>query len=161
MQKALIDKLCERLAVEIGGVEIYQAILSRLPGDDELTRRLRRFQAEEARHRDLLSGYLDRLGVSDRETPSARLARLEAHAFLKLIDEAETPAQLLDVLLTVELMDETAWELLINLARDLGDEAMLSQFADCLRHEKEHLMKVRGAVAERLRAELSGAADVL
>jgi rubrerythrin len=159
MQNALIDKLCERLAVEEGGVKIYQAILDKLSGDGELVSRLRRFQTEESGHVDVLERYLDQLGVSEgaRETPSARLARHEGEAYLRLIDEADTPTQLLNILLTVELTDENAWELLINLGRDRGDEEMVGAFAECLRHEKEHLMKVRGMVARRVRAEIEAA----
>jgi rubrerythrin len=157
MPNGLIDKLCERLAVETGGVEIYQAVIEKL-NDAALVQRLRRFQADEARHRDLLSEYLDRLGVprgiEDRDTPSARLARHEGQAYLKLVSEAETPAQILNVLLTVELMDENAWELLVDLGRDRGDDEMVRLFNQCLRDEKEHLTKVRGALVRLIREEL-------
>lgn len=146
----LVDKLCERLAVETGGVQIYQAALEKL-ADPSLVQRLEHFMHEEAEHRELLSSYLDRLGVDNRDTPSARLARLEGQAYLKLIAEAETPLQVLDILLTVELMDETAWELLINLGRDLGDDEMVRAFAGALKEEKEHLRGVRGMVAQRTR----------
>jgi rubrerythrin len=156
MLNALIDKLCERLAVEEGGVRIYQAILDKLGGDEDVVSRLRRFQADEAQHREVLARYLDQLGVAGdaRVTPSALLARHEGEAYLRLIEEAETPAQLLNILLTVELTDENAWELLINLGRDRGDDEMVAAFAECLRHEKDHLMKVRGMVAQRVRSEI-------
>ena len=147
---ALVDKLCERLAVETGGVEIYQAALEKL-ADPLLARRLQHFMKEEAEHRDLLTEYLDRLGVEDRDTPSARLARHEGQAYLTLIGEAETPLQVLDILLTVEMMDENAWELLIDLGRDLGDEEMVRAFSGALKEEKEHLRGVRGLVAQRTR----------
>ena len=162
MQNGLIDKLCERLAVETGGVELYQAVLDKLRHEESLCSRLRRFQADEARHRDVLSEYLDKMGVGkdERETPSARLAQHEGQAFLKLIGEAETPAQILNVLLTVELMDENAWELLVDFARDQNDEESVRLFNQCLREEKEHLIKVRGALVRMIREELSRSAEV-
>src|SRR5262249_31798105 len=107
----LVDKLCERLAVEAGGIEIYQSAIAKID-DPALAPRLKHFMEQEAKHRDLLAAYLDRLGVADRATPSARLARLESEAYLKLIDEATTPAQVMNILVTVELMDENAWEMI-------------------------------------------------
>lgn len=147
---ALVDKLCERLAVETGGVEIYQAVLRKLD-DPALAPRLEHFMKEEARHRDLLAAYLDRLGVQERETPSARLARHEGQAYLQLVEEAETPTQLMNILLTVELMDENAWEMIINIGRDIHDEEMVRTLQGALKEEKEHLRGVRGMVAQMTR----------
>lgn len=150
---ALADKLCERLAVETGGVEIYQALLAKLD-DPALAPRLKQFMQHEAAHRELLAAYLDRLGVGARETPSARLAKHEGEAYLRLIAEAQTPAHLLHILLTVELMDESGWEMLIDLARDVGDEEMVRSFSGALRQEKEHLRGVRGMVAQLTRESM-------
>jgi rubrerythrin len=78
---ALVDKLCERLAVETGGVDIYKAVIDKMD-DADITTRLQRFMRDEAQHCELLARYLDSLGVATRETPSARLARLEGEAYL-------------------------------------------------------------------------------
>jgi rubrerythrin len=147
----LVDMLCERLTVETHGVELYRAVLAKMP-EPKVAARLEHFMHEEAQHRDLLSGYLDRLGVADRETPSARLAGHESEAYARLIGEADTPTQLLNILMTVELMDEAGWEMLINLGRDLGDEDMVSTFQQALKEEKEHLRGVRGMLAQMTRA---------
>jgi rubrerythrin len=148
---ALVDKLCERLAVETGGVGIYQAAIAKID-DPTVAARLRHFMQEEAEHRDLLAAYLDKIGVTDRETPSARLAKHEGDAYLKLIGEAEMPAQVLNILLTVELMDENGWEMIINLGRDVGDDEMVSTLNEALQEEKEHLRGVRGMLAQMNRA---------
>jgi rubrerythrin len=153
-REALVDRLCERLAVEQSGVQIYEAILSKLD-DEELAARLRRFQAQEAQHCDLLAARLDQLGAENRDTPSARLARIEGQAFLKLIDEAQTPSQLMNLLFTVELMDENAWEMLIDLGRDLDDEELVASFTAALRDEKDHLRQIRGMLAQLVRGELA------
>jgi rubrerythrin len=144
---ALVDTLCERLAVETGGVDIYKAALTKI-ADPTVGARLEHFMHEEATHRDLLAAYLDKLGVDDRDTPSARLARHEGEAYLRLLAEADTPAQVLNILLTVELMDESGWEMMINLGRDIGDDDMVRTFNCALQDEKEHLRGVRGMLAQ-------------
>ena len=147
---ALVDKLCERLAVETGGVEIYRAAIAKIDVPN-VAARLEHFMRDEARHRDLLDAYLTRLGVEDRETPSARLARHEGNAYLELIGEAETPAQVLNIMLTVELVDENGWEMLVNLGRDLGDDELVRTLDTALQEEKEHLRGVRGMLAQMTR----------
>ena len=154
---ALVDKLCERLAVETGGVEIYQAAIARI-ADPTVAARLEHFRAEEAEHRDLLDAYLARLGVEDRDTPSARLARHEGEAYLALIGEAETPAQVLNILLTIELMDENGWEMLINLGRDLDDDELVRTLDAALQEEKDHLRGVRGMLAQMTREMMTAGA---
>ncbi|HEX9103092.1 MAG TPA: ferritin-like domain-containing protein [Polyangia bacterium] len=147
---ALVDKLCERLAVETGGVDIYRAAIAKI-ADPTIAARLERFMQEEVRHRDLLDAYLTRLGVEERQTPSARLARHEGEAYLRLVGETELPAQVLNILLTVELMDENGWEMLIDLGRDLGDHELVGALAAALQDEKEHLRGVRGMLAQMTR----------
>ncbi len=156
---ALVDKLCERLAVETGGVDIYRAAISKID-DPTVAARLEHFMKDEAEHRDLLDAYLARLGVTERETPSARLAKHEGEAYLKLIGEAETPAQVLNIMLTIELMDENGWEMLINLGRDVGDEELVRTLNVALQEEKEHLRGVRGMLAQMTREMMMAGADV-
>jgi len=147
---ALVDTLCERLAVETGGIEIYEAAIAKIE-DPTMVPRLKHFMLQEAKHCDLLVVYLDKLGVLDRDTPSARLAKLEGQAYLKLIAEAQTPAQVLNILVTFELMDENAWEMIINLGRDVHDDEMVRTLNVALKEEKEHLRTVRGMLVEMTR----------
>ena len=150
---ALVDWLCERLAVETGGVDIYQAAIAKID-DPTVAARLKHFMQEEAKHRDLLAAYLDKLGVEDRDTPSARLARLEGQAYMKLIAEATTPVHVINVLLTIELIDENAWEMIVNLGRDLHDDEMVRTLNGALKEEKEHLRGVRGIMAQLTREQM-------
>jgi rubrerythrin len=152
----LVDKLCERLAVETGGVDIYRAAIAKL-NDPPTIARLHHFMQDEAKHRDLLSAYLDKLGVEDRETPAARLAKHEGEAFMKLIAEADTPAQLLNILLTIELMDENGWEMILNLGRDIHDDDLVHTLSAALKDEKEHLRGVRGMLAQVTRETFAAA----
>jgi rubrerythrin len=158
--EALVDKLCERLAVETGGVEIYQAAIAKID-DPTIAARLKRFMQEEAEHRDLLDAYLTKLGVQDRETPSARLAKHEGEAYMKLVGEAETPAQVLNIMLTIELMDENGWEMIINLGRDVHDEELVRTLNSALQEEKEHLRGVRGMLAQLNREMMMTGEDVI
>ena len=66
--QALVDRLCERLAVETGGVDIYQAAIAKID-DPTIAARLKHFMQEEANHRDLLSAYLDKLGIETATRP--------------------------------------------------------------------------------------------
>jgi rubrerythrin len=127
--------------------------------DDDVRARLAHFMKEEAQHRDLLAAYLDKMGGGDRHTPSARLAEHEGQAYLTLIAEAATDAQLLNILLTVELMDETGWEMLVDLGRDLGEDEMARGFGQALKEEKEHLRGVRGMLAQMTRQLVMDALD--
>lgn len=158
MTPVFIDKLCERLAVEQAGVQIYEAVLAKLT-DPAVTKLLQRFRRDEARHCDLLAGYLNRIDVPEgmRDTPSARVAKLEGVSYLRLIAEVDAPQHLLNILLTIELTDENAWELLINLARDHSESDLVETFAQCLANEKTHLRQIRGMVAEMSRAEMNAA----
>jgi rubrerythrin len=157
---ALVDKLCERLAVETGGVDIYRAVIAKID-DPAVAARLQRYMEEEAEHRDLLDAYLTKLGVTARETPSARLAKLEGDAFAKLVGEASTPEQVLNILLTIELMDENGWEMIINLGRDLGDDELVRTFDVALQEEKDHLRGVRGMLAKMIRATMTVAEPIV
>jgi len=152
-QDALADLLCERLAVETGGIDIYKAAIAKID-DPTLTARLDHFMQDEARHRDLLSAYLDKLGVTQRDTPAARLARMEGRAYLQLIAESTTPVQVINVLLTVELMDENGWEMIVNVGRDIHDDDLVNALDGALKDEKEHLRGVRGMMAQLTREHM-------
>ncbi len=52
-------------------------------------------------------------------------------------------AQSLQAVLTAELADNAGWEMLINLARELGQDDMADEFEVALSNEEERLLKVR------------------
>ena len=51
-------------------------------------------------------------------------------------------------MLTVELMDENGWEMLVNLGRDVRDDELVRTLNSALQEEKEHLRGVRGMLAQ-------------
>jgi len=63
----------------------------------------------------------------------------------------------LNILLTVELMDENGWEMILDLGRDLHDDELVRTLKVALRDEKEHLRGVRGMLATMTRSLMMSA----
>jgi bacterioferritin (cytochrome b1) len=64
-------------------------------------------------------------------------------------------AQCLNAMLTIELTDNAAWELLIELARQANHPNIASSFEVPMRHEEEHLVKIKTMLRDELKAQLS------
>ncbi|HEX7028936.1 MAG TPA: ferritin Dps family protein, partial [Gammaproteobacteria bacterium] len=63
---------------------------------------------------------------------------------MKVITDPRTSvSQSLAALLSAELTDNAAWELLIAVADEMGLEEMADEFGQALRQEEEHLRDVR------------------
>lgn len=60
-----------------------------------------------------------------------------------LTDPRTTLAQCLQGLLTAEMTDNAAWELLIELAEQAGHEELVPQFQKALAAEAEHEAKIK------------------
>jgi hypothetical protein len=65
-----------------------------------------------------------------------------------LTDPRSSMAQCLQALLTAELTDNAGWELLINLADNLGYDDLKTEFESALANEQEHLLDVRNWLSE-------------
>lgn len=155
----LIDKLGQRLAFERGGTRLYDTLLvkcdaadSMLPKEDVAM--LRRFRDEEAEHFLLVVQALEGLGADPTaQTPCADLAGVEAAGLVQAMNDPRTSLlQSLNVMLDAELMDNAGWEMLIDMARDLGHDRIADSFAPAATQEAEHLSHVR-ALVERLSKE--------
>lgn len=154
----LIDKLGERLAFERMGVRLYEAVLAKASvlefGDADLTEVLRQIRDEEAEHMSVLVEALEHLGADPTsQTPCADVAGVTAMGVMQVLTDPRTNlAQSLNALLTVELTDNAAWELLIDLAEAAGHDAIGQAFQLPLAQEREHLAKIKSL----LRRELMG-----
>ncbi|HEX5964778.1 MAG TPA: ferritin-like domain-containing protein [Pyrinomonadaceae bacterium] len=146
----LLDKLSERLAFERMGVRLYEALLNKCetlgetsPGPtlDEV----RTIGAEELEHFLMLNETITELGGDPTvESPSADIAAVASMGILQVLtDPRSSVTQCLQVLLTAELTDNAGWELLIELASNLGYDEMRENFETALTHEEEHLQNVR------------------
>lgn len=156
--EVLIDKLGERLAFERNGVRLYEALIAKaqaLGMPQEKLDRMQHFRDEEAEHMETVKAAMETLGADPTaQTPCADVAGVSAIGVLQVITDPRTNlAQSLDALLTAELTDNAAWDLLIDLARESGQGDMASSFQQPLRQEQDHLGTIRVWLREELGME--------
>lgn len=151
--EALLNKIGERLAFERSGVRVYECLIAKceavaaggtLPGVVDLDM-LRQFCIEEAQHFAMLRDVLDGLGAdATAQTPDADVAGVASLGLMKVIQDPRTSVvQSLEALLTLELADNAAWELLQQLAREMTMDAIADQFHLAEEQEDRHLATVR------------------
>jgi hypothetical protein len=107
--------------------------------------RVEHCMAEEARHFAMRSEVITQLG-GDRtvQTPSADAAAVQSMGLVQAVTDPNTTVlQSLQALLTAELVDGAAWELLIALMTASGQDEMTEPFQQALQEEEEHLVQVR------------------
>lgn len=148
--QVLMDKLGERLAFERSGVRLYDALITKCQANpDELGSIsigvLQQFRADEAAHFRLVAEAIASLGGDPTaQTPSADVNGVESMGLMQVLNDPRTSVlQSLHAVLTAELVDDAGWELLIQLADDLGQKDMAAQFRDALHNENRHLSQVR------------------
>ena len=146
----LLDKLSERLAFERMGVRLYEALLNKCETLGESSpgptlEDIRHIGSEELEHFLMLNQTITDLGGDPTvESPSADIAGVASMGILQVLtDPRSSVPQCLQALLTAELTDNAGWELLIELASNLGYDDMREQFETALAHEEEHLQNVR------------------
>lgn len=149
-----LDKLGERIAFERTGTRLYEAALAKLevygsweggPSREQLQKIL----TDELSHFVLVSEAMVKLGGDPTAmTPSADLAAVASEGIPKvLVDPRTNLRQSLEALLVAELTDNAGWELLIELARGLGQDELVTRFQAALDAEAEHLVWVTKWVA--------------
>lgn len=113
---------------------------------------LQRLRSEEQEHMHVARQALEELGADPTAmTPCADIAGVTAQGVMQtLTDPRTTLAQCLGALLTAELTDHAGWELLMELAEDLGHDEMAVRFSVAATTEAEHLSIVK----EWLRTEV-------
>jgi rubrerythrin len=162
-----IDKLGQRAGFERTGVRLYEAALSKLEvhgtWDGGPSReQLEKIRRDELSHFALVKRTIEKLGGDPTAlTPAANLqANLSEGVPRMLADPRVNLLQSLDGLLTAELVDNASWELLIELARELGHHELAEDFQRALDVEQEHLALVRSwlAAGTRLEAKLGAEA---
>ena len=145
-----MDKLGERLAFERAGTRPYEAFLRKCRlrpdqlGPVEIGR-VEHCMAEEARHFAMRSEVITQLGGDPTvQTPSADAAAVQSMGLVQAVTDPNTTVlQSLQALLTAELVDGAAWELLIALMTASGQDEMTEPFQQALQEEEEHLVQVR------------------
>jgi len=149
--QAFVDKLAERLAYERSGTRLYDAIIAKFTAyagelPNASLQEFVEIRNEEASHAALLRTCLEQIGADPTaQTPGADLVGVATAGFLQAAaDPRTTLAQTLQVALAAELVDVASWEMLIQIAEQIGQGDMAERFRKALDHETEHVAKVRG-----------------
>jgi rubrerythrin len=159
--EVLMDKLGERFAFERTGVRLYDAMIVKASaaagGNLELTESLRHIQREEQEHMEMVWRAIETLGADPTSmTPCADVAGVKALGVMQVLtDPRTTVSQCLNTLLTIELEDNDAWGLLIDLTRQAGHPLIAKEFQHALEQEEKHLSTVRAYVRDNLMAQVS------
>jgi rubrerythrin len=155
--EVLIDKLGERLAFERTGVRLYEAMIAKAMALDtgdgappDLVETLQRIRNEEEEHFHLLVDAVETLGADPTAmTPSADVAGVVAMGVMQILTDPRTNlSHGLNALLTVELADNAAWELLMEMADKAGHGSLAKPFEKALRQEEEHLATIKGLLRQ-------------
>lgn len=153
----LMDKLGERLAFERSGTRLYDALLVKCAADASkmiAAKEIQHIRDEEAMHFALLGAAIQSLGGDPTaQTPSADVAGVEGAGLMQVLNDPKTTlAQALHAILVAEMTDNAAWDELIELTSQVGNDDLVARFAKAREHEKEHLEKVHDWYREALRA---------
>jgi rubrerythrin len=148
--EVLLDKLGERLAFERGGTRLYEALITKciagVEGSDMLQMDvLERIHNEEMRHMELLRSMIESMGADPTAmTPCADVTGVASMGLIQVLtDPRTTLAQCLDAMLIAELTDTASWEMLIGLMEQTGNDQFVSQMAQALDAEQDHLLTVK------------------
>ncbi|HEU4510912.1 MAG TPA: ferritin-like domain-containing protein [Pyrinomonadaceae bacterium] len=150
-----MDKLGERLAFERMGTRLYEALYNKCETLGEAApgptlEDIQQIGSEELQHFLLLNRTIVEAGGDPTvQTPCADVAAVASLGIMQVLTDPRTSmAQSLQAILTAELTDNAGWELLIQLADNLGYEELSTQFQEALAHEEEHLVNVRSWLSE-------------
>jgi rubrerythrin len=148
LQAVLMDKLGERLAFERAGTRLYDALMAKCEAAEDCAvpaKELRHIRDEEAMHFALIGAAIQSLGGDPTaQTPSGDVTGVEGAGLMQVLtDPKTTVAHALHAILVAELADNAAWEELIELTTEAGNEDLVARFEEAQQHEIEHLEKVR------------------
>lgn len=140
----LKDFLSEILAVEMGGVKLYEKALDELE-HSELEEKLTEFLRQTERHVELCTEMLEAAGGdASYKSPGAAAAEEKAEGLLSV----EVPAELTDLnnienLVLAETKDHWDWEMLASIASKIGDPELKQIASKAIREvrkqEQAHL----------------------
>ena len=144
----LMDKLGERLAFERSGTRLYDALMLKCSADKSAgipAKDLQHIRDEEAEHFALVGAAIQSLGGDPTaQTPCADVAGVEGMGLMQVLNDPKTTvAQALHAVLVAEMTDNAAWEELIELTEDAGNDDLVARFTKARDSEIEHLEKVQ------------------
>lgn len=160
----LLDKLGERLAFERQGTRLYEAFLQKLEqapvenGGGPSAEDLRHICEEELEHFKLLQKAISEIGGDATvQTPSADVVGVLSHGIVQVVSDPRTTIpQTLQAVLSAELADNDGWQMLNELAGQLGYSELAAKCEKAFQEEQEHLENVRGWLSEMTLSEALG-----
>ena len=155
-RELLLDRLGERLAVERLCARLYDALINKSWESRDARapdiRELARMRDEELSHATVLGAWIRRLGGDPaKETPSACAALTALRGVQQVVgDPRASVAHSMGAALAAELMDNSGWELLIDLAARLDELEMVEAFHRPAAREQEHLVRIKSWLGAEL-----------
>ncbi len=152
----LVDKLGERLAFERTGVRLYDAMIAKAraleTAESDLIQVLQHIRDEEFEHMNMVAEAIETLGADPTaQTPCADVVAVKSMGVLQVVTDPRTNiAQGISALLTAELEDNAAWELLIELAEAGGHPRIAKGFHKAKEQEDDHLVKIKTLLRQDL-----------
>ncbi len=129
-REVLRDKLSEFLAVERGGLKLYEEAL-RIVTDSEVSRRFQIFREQTRNHETILLGVMEQLGLDpEYMSAGAKTAQQKALALLKTMTSAESLApkaaelNAIENIVLAETKDHSDWEMLGKISRQSDDSRL-------------------------------------
>jgi rubrerythrin len=144
--------LTEMLAVERGGVQLYEKALEELSHDD-LRRKLEQFHEQTQRHVELCEELLEEAGGDEGMSPGAEAAEHKAQGLMT----AEVPEEMADInnlenLVLAETKDNWNWEMLGSLMQKIEDNDLKKSVSRAVREvrkqENDHLKWTQKALTQ-------------
>jgi rubrerythrin len=159
----MIDLLNERLTFERAAVKLYDSILTKMQasGDPNVMRmfnEMKRNRDEEKEHEEWLEERIRALGGdAHSETEMSRLVQTESSGIEKIVLNGDNDiTHVFHALLNAELADNAGWDLLAQLAGEIGDRQLKRAFKKRLHQEEDHLIFVRRVVERLTYAKVTG-----
>jgi rubrerythrin len=151
----LMDKLGERMAFERAGTRLYDALMVKCAADPAKLisqKELKHIRDEEAVHFALIGAAIQSLGGDPTaQTPSADVTGVEGAGLMQVLtDPKTTVAQGLHAILVAEMIDNAAWDELIELTGQAGNDELVARFTKARDEEQEHLDRVQAWYKEAM-----------
>jgi rubrerythrin len=146
-REVLRDKLSEFLAVEKGGLKLYEQAL-RIVSDSDLRKKFSEFRDQTRKHETILISVIHELGMDPAYlSAGAKLATEKADALLKTMRDGlsakSAEINAVENIILAETKDRADWALLGKVARQTNDSRIRDVLKDAVSEvepeEDEHL----------------------
>ena len=157
----LIEFLSQMLAVEKGGVMLYEKALNGLSNED-LRENLEEFLEQTHRHVELCEEMLEQAGGSaDESSPAADAAQEKAEGLISVeVQEEMSDFNNIENLVLAETKDNWNWEMLAEISKSIKDRELRSAISravkEVAKQERRHVDWNSETLSELGREMLSG-----